>query len=238
MSKWLLGTLFLTLLGNVLGLFVLYKAMDYRKKMILAWAQSHEWVSEYNRSKPLDMSVQPPELVFLGASITAHWDLDKYFPGKNYVNKGIDGQFSGQLLLRFQHDVVDLNSQMVLIKLCEMNFAHEVPFEISRDNVKMLVNLAKTNGIRPLLATTIPVTNPINKGQGDRSINGQIAFYNRWILDFARQMRMDVIDLAHAMSDDEGNLRPELTYDGVHPNDAGYSVMATELTNFLTKEEH
>lgn len=238
MSKWLLGILFLSLLGNVLGLFVLYKAMDYRKKMILAWAQSQEWVSEYNRSKPIEKSVQPPELVFLGASITAHWDLDKYFPGKSYVNKGIDGQYSGQLLLRFQHDVVDLNPQMVLIKLCEMNFAHEVPFEITRDNVKMLVSLTNANGIRPLLATTIPVTKPMNAGQGDRSINGQIAFYNRWILDYARQMRIDVLDLADAMSDDEGNLRPELTYDGVHPNDAGYSVMATELTNFLTKEEH
>ncbi len=237
MGRWILIVLIISLIGNLIGLVVLYKAFDYRKKMVLAWAQSHDWVSEYNKKVPEHaQDVGNPSLVFLGASITAHWDLAKHFPGRPFVNKGIDGQYAGHLLLRFQHDVVDLHPYGVVIKLCEMNFAHNVPMEISQDNLMMLATLAKANGIRPIIASTIPVTRKADKGKGENCINEQIHAFNLWLMNYAKQNQYAIIDFASAMADNDGFLLPEFTYDGVHPNEKGYQIMAKQVENFLSRE--
>ncbi len=229
--------LVVSLIGNLVGLAVLYKAYDYRKKMVLAWAQSHDWVSEYNKKvTEHHQDAGNPSLVFLGASITAHWDLAKSFPGRPFVNMGIDGHYAGQLLLRFQHDVVDLHPYGVVIKLCEMNFAHNVPMKISQDNVRMLAMLAKANGIRPIIATTIPVTKNADKGEGVNSINGQIHSFNVWLKNYANENQFAIIDFAGPLADQEGFLLPEATYDGVHPNERGYQIMTKQVEDFLSME--
>ncbi len=189
MSKALPYLLVLSLLGNLAGLFALYKAYDYRKKMILAWAQSHEWTSEFHgRPQSADQPAEGVDVVLLGASITAHWDPARHLPGHRIVNKGIDGQFASQLLLRFQHDVIDLHPKMVVIKLCEMNFAHQVPFSISQDNVKMMTALARANGIRTVVATVIPVTERYD-AQKQKAINQTIHAFNQWLGEYAAANR-------------------------------------------------
>lgn len=238
MGRRMIVILIVSLIGNLLGLLVLYKAYDYRKKMMLAWAQSHDWVSEYNKKVPEHaQDLQNPSLVFLGASITAHWDLAKYFPGRPFMNQGIDGHYAGHLLLRFQHDVADLHPYGVVLKLCEMNFAHQIPLEISQNNLRMLATLAKANGIRPIIATTIPVTKKANQGKGEDSINGQIHAFNIWLREYAKQNQFEIIDYGSAMADQDGFLLPELTYDGIHPNDQGYAAMANQVEDFLRKEQ-
>lgn len=237
MNRAVMIILIISIIGNLLGLAVLYKALDYRKKMQLAWAQSHEWVSEYNK-KVTDhaQDSENPSLVFLGASITAHWDLEKFFPSRPFVNKGIDGQFAGHLLLRFQHDVVDLHPYGVVIKFCEMNFAHEVPFEITRDNMMMMVALAKANGIKPILASVLPVSNQADKGEGKMSLNNQVLAFNQWLREYARQHQLLFVDFAGAMSDENGFLRADLAYDGIHPNEQGYKIMTQALEKSLNSE--
>ncbi|MCG3121030.1 MAG: hypothetical protein ALAOOOJD_03964 [bacterium] len=234
MNRFLTLILIVSIIGNLLGLVVLYKAFDYRKKMQLAWAQSHEWVSEYNKKVPAHaQDTQNPSLVFMGASITAHWDLAKFFPNRPYVNKGIDGQYAGHLLLRFQHDVIDLHPYGVVIKFCEMNFAHDVPFEISRDNMIMMATLAKANNIKPILASVLPVSKAADKKEGKASINYQVHVFNQWLTAYAKQNQLTLVDFASAMSDENGCLRAELAYDGVHPNEQGYQIMTKLLDESL-----
>ena len=173
-------------------------------------------------------------LVFVGASFTANWDLNKYFPDESIVNKGIDGQYAGQLLLRFKHDVLDLHPEGVVIKLCEMNFSHFVPFKITQDNLIMMATLAKANGIKPYLASVIPVTREADKkAESKKSINQQVHRFNKWLIQYAQENGFTYIDFAGAMSDEEGFLRPELTYDGVHPNEKGYQIMATVIQSSI-----
>lgn len=234
MNRTLTPILVVSLMGNLLGLAALYKAFDYRKKMQLAWAQSHDWVSEFNKKVATHaQDVQNPSLVFIGASITAHWDLAKFFPKRPHVNKGIDGQYTGQLLLRFQHDVIDLHPYGVVIKFCEMNFGHDVPFEITRDNMIMMVTLAKANGIKPILASVLPVSKAADKKKGEKSINYQVHAFNHWLREYAKQHQLSLVDFAGAVSDEDGFLRSELTEDGVHPNARGYQIMTTAVNETL-----
>ncbi len=236
MLKALPYLLVLSLLGNLAGLFALYKAYDYRQKMILAWAQSHEWTSEFHaRPQSADQPAQGVDVVLLGASITAHWDPARHLPGYRIVNKGIDGQFASQLLLRFQHDVIDLHPKMVVIKLCEMNFAHQVPFSISQDNVKMMTALARANGIRTVVATVIPVTERYDT-QKQKAINQTIHAFNQWLREYAAANRLIVLDLASPLSDAKGFLQPGYTDDGVHPNFAGYEKMTQSLHQLMAAE--
>ncbi|NLP09875.1 hypothetical protein GX408_05700 [bacterium] len=234
MLKTLPYLLILSLLGNLVGLFALYKAYDYRKKMILAWAQSHEWTSEFHaRPQSADQPAGGVDVVLLGASITAHWDPARHLPGFRIINKGIDGQFASQLLLRFQHDVIDLHPKMVVIKLCEMNFAHQVPFSISRDNVKMMTALARANGIQTVVATVIPVT---ERYDAQKKINQTIHAFNRWLGEYAAENQLILLDLAGPLSDAKGFLQPAYTDDGVHPNLAGYERMTHSLHQLLAAE--
>ena len=230
MYKLLLILFILSLLVNVL---VAWKAYDYRKKMILAWAQSHEWVSEYNKAIPSTATAEEnPSLVFIGASITAEWNLSHYFSTKPFVNKGINGQFSGQLLLRFKHDVLDLKPDAVIIKLCEMNFSNDIPMQVTKDNLMMMAALAKSQGIKPFLASVIPVTMKFDQKYG-KNINSQIIAFNDWLYNYAQQHEFQYLDYHTNMSDGNGNLRAELTEDGVHPSAAGYKVMAGVIKKML-----
>jgi lysophospholipase L1-like esterase len=236
MQKVCLYLLIISVLGNLVGLVALFKAYDYRKKMILAWAQSHEWASEFQARQPSENSgAAGIDLVLLGASITANWDPSGLFPEHKIVNKGIDGQFASQLLLRFQHDVIDLHPKAVVIKLCEMNFSHDVPLVISRDNVKMMTALARANGIQPIVATVIPVTETADAASG-YVINRQIREFNLWLKGYASEFKYALVDLEKALADENGYLRPEYSHDGVHPNEAGHDAMSKALQECLSGE--
>lgn len=234
MIKIVCVLLTLSVLAN-LALF--WKALDYRKKMVMAWAQTHHWVEQYQNSSGSERAQQEgPELVLLGSSITAHWDLARFFPGRRFLNVGIDGQYSGQLLLRFKHDVLDVRPKAVLLKLCEMNFSHEIPESVSLDNVMMMATLAQANGIRPYIATTLPVSRQVkSESLASAIINSRVKAFNENLAAFARRHHYTVVDLAAAMSDQEGYLREGLAVDGVHPSEKGYRIMTQVLEKALTE---
>jgi lysophospholipase L1-like esterase len=229
--------LILSLLGNIIGLLVAYKAFDYRKKMIAAWSQSNEWLPEtskqYNTGEVVADSV---DIIFLGASITADWDLAKFFPGKRYRNMGIDGQFSSQLLLRFQHDIINRHPRAVAIKFCEMNFSNDVPIQLLQENIQMMAKLADGNGIRPIFLSMLPVTAKRDRSRAGEPINARVAEFNRWLSDFSAAHGYLYVDIATPVADGKGNLDPANGKDNVHPNDTGYGKMAEVLSAALGRE--
>lgn len=230
--------LIVSLIGNLIGLLVVWKAFDYRKKMIAAWSQSNEWLPETTKNFGAgEADKDSAEIIFLGASITADWDFAKFFPGKRYRNMGIDGQFSSQLLLRFQHDIVNRRPQAVVIKLCEMNFSHDMPISLLQENIQMMATLAQGNSIRPIFLAMLPVTAKRDRSRAGDPINSRVAEFNRWLSGFCAANRYLYIDIASALSDGAGNLDPANARDNVHPNDTGYAKMAEVFTAALSREE-
>ena len=173
-------------------------------------------------------------IVFLGDSITANWDLKAALPSRFLVNRGIGGQTTGQMLLRFHQDVVDLHPKAVVI----LGGVNDLCFGTDDDrirtiemNIESMVDLAEAHQIRPILATVLPV---VDNNQIIRSHpNAAIREINAWLRSFAGGRSLTLIDYASVVRDRSGELRRDFTADGVHPSLAGYIAMAAALRSEL-----
>jgi lysophospholipase L1-like esterase len=168
-------------------------------------------------------------VVFMGDSITDGWGRQrgKFFPGKPYVNRGISGQTTPQMLIRFYPDVIALKPKAVVILAGTNDIAGNtgpMTLEDIENNLTSMAELAKANGIRAVLSSVMPVCDYIRM-QTDRRPNDKIIALNAWIKDYAAKNKLVYLDYFSAMLDDKGMLKRELTYDGLHPNEAGYEVM-------------
>jgi len=165
-------------------------------------------------------------VVFMGDSITAGWKLAESFPGKPYVNRGISGETSPQMLVRFRQDVIDLHPKVVVILAGTNDIAGNTgPMtpEQSEDNLASMADLATANGIRVVLCSVLPSFDfPWSPGQQPAP---KIAALNDWIKAYATQKRYPYVDYYAAMKDDRGGLPATLSRDGVHPLPAGYTIM-------------
>ena len=187
-----------------------------------------------------DTKLGPPakgeaRVVFLGDSITEFWALSGSFPGKPYVNRGISGQTTPQILLRFRQDVIALKPRVVVILAGTNDIAENTgPTTLAaiEDNLASMVDLAKRNGIRVVLSSLVPALRypwkpelaPVEK----------IRALNDWIKDYAAKEGLVFLDYHSAMANDKRGLRAELSEDGVHPNQAGYAVMAPLAEKAIT----
>jgi lysophospholipase L1-like esterase len=167
-------------------------------------------------------------VVFMGDSITEGWgSLNRAFPGRPYINRGISGQTTPQMVLRFRPDVIALRPKAVVILGGTNDIAgNTVPMTLAmtEDNLMSMVDLARANGIRVVLASVLPAYDfPWRPGLQPA---GKIAALNAWIRDYASRNHLVYLDYYSAMVDSRQGLRAELTSDGVHPNAAGYAVMA------------
>jgi acyl-CoA thioesterase I len=167
-------------------------------------------------------------VVFMGDSITEGWGPpDRFFAGKPYVNRGISGQTTPQMLIRFRPDVIDLKPKVVVILAGTNDIAGNTgPMtpKMTEDNLMSMVDLAKVNGIRVVIASVLPAYDfPWRPGLEPAP---KIAALNAWIKEYAERNRIVYLDYYTAMVDNRQGLRAELTSDGVHPNEAGYAVMA------------
>jgi lysophospholipase L1-like esterase len=158
-------------------------------------------------------------VVFLGDQVTDLWG-EKFFPGKPFLNRGIAGQTSAQMLVRFHQDVVAMKPKVVVIQ-AGMNDLLVATEGVMADN---FMSIAKANGIRVVLASVTPVCDCYNKQTGLRP-QGKIISLNGWIRDFAARSGAVYLDYYSALAEGR-NFRKELTDDGLLPNDAGYGVMA------------
>jgi lysophospholipase L1-like esterase len=166
-------------------------------------------------------------VVFLGDSITEFWALSDSFHGKPYVNRGISGQTTPQILLRFRQDVIALKPRVVVILAGTNDIAENTgPITLAaiEDNLTSMVDLAKRNGIRVVLSSLVPAFQ--YPWRPDLAPVEKIRALNDWIKDYAAKERLVFLDYHSAMANDKRGLKAELSEDGVHPNKAGYALMA------------
>ena len=168
-------------------------------------------------------------VVFMGDSITDAWGrrYGKFFPGKPYVNRGISGQTTPQMLIRFRPDVIALKPKAVVILAGTNDIAGNtgpMTLEEIEGNLISMAELAGANGIKVVLSSVMPVCDYI-RPQTERRPPAKILALNQWIKDYAARNRLVYLDYYSVMVDDSGMLKKEITNDGLHPNDAGYELI-------------
>jgi len=176
-------------------------------------------------------------VVFMGDSITDNWNkpaFGGFFPTRPYLDRGISGQTTPQMLVRFPADVIDLNPQVVVILAGTNDLAGNTgptTLKAIEDNLAAMADLAKSKHIRVVLASVLPVSD--YKSRDGKPIvrtaqrpPDQIRELNEWIKRFTRENKLTYLDYYSAMIDEKGFLRNELSDDGLHPNKGGYAVMS------------
>jgi lysophospholipase L1-like esterase len=206
------------------------------EKILLDWAN----LAHYREA---NASVAPfaageSRVVFMGDSITDMWiqpQFGGFFPGKPYVDRGIGGQTTPQMLIRFRPDVLALQPQVVVILAGTNDIAGNtgpMTLEDIEGNLASMSQLAHANGIRVVLSSVLPVYDGGHTQDGkllvmtDRRPPEKIVALNSWIKNYAVQHHDIYLDYFSAMVDAHGFLRKDLSDDGLHPNKAGYAVMA------------
>jgi len=203
-------------------------------------ARLRDWANmaryrEDNRALP-----KPPadmaRVVFMGDSITDSWQQPRFggfFPGKPYVDRGISGQTTPQMLLRFRSDVIDLGAKAVVILAGTNDIAGNTGPMTNEDvagNIASMCELARAHGIKVVLSSILPVSEyhapPNASPQTTARPMLRIKAINDWMKSYAAANGHTYLDYFSAMIDDKGLLRTELSADDLHPNIQGYSIMA------------
>jgi len=170
-------------------------------------------------------------VVFFGDSITDIWHLDEYFPGKPYVNRGIGGQTTPQMLLRFHQDVIDLHPKVVVILAGTNDIAGNtgpMRLEDIEANYASMADIARANNVRVVFSSVLPVHNytPQSQNLFAQRSPSKILELNRWLKNYCQTNACVYLDYFGAMVDDKGLLKRGLADDGLHPNAAGFKIMA------------
>lgn len=204
-----------------------------------------------------ELKKQPPvpgRVVFLGDSITEGWALDQYFPGKPYVNRGIGGQTTPQMLVRLYPDVIDLKPAAVIILAGTNDIAQNTGPEtltMVEENMMAITELAHRHGIKVILCSVMPISNytmmparrVMRSGPGAaggwtappaptpqiRSVQrppDQILQLDAWMKAYAASAGATYADYFSAVVDDKGMFKEGFSDDGLHPNDRGFALMA------------
>ena len=182
-----------------------------------------------------------PRVVFMGDSITEGWKThgvppSPSDPGKDWVNRGISGQTTPQMLVRFRQDVVDLKPRVVVILAGINDIAGntgEMTLEATEDNLASMADLAQANGIRVVLCSVLPAFDfPWKPG---REPAAKVVELNKWIKAFAAAKGHVYVDYYTATVDERGGLPKTLSGDGVHPNPAGYAIMMPLVESGIAK---
>ncbi len=186
--------------------------------------------AEANKVLPQPQAAKP-RVVFFGDSITDSWRLNEYFPDSDFVNRGISGQITGEMLGRFKADVIDLKPQAVLILAGTNDLARGIPVAAIEDNYTMISDLADQHQIHVIWASVLPVSdyhkdqNPAWEMTRIRP-PASIRALNEWLKALCEQRGYTYLDYYSAVADSAGLLKSDLADDGLHPNSAGYRIMA------------
>jgi len=209
--------------------------LDQDEKILQDWAQ----VNRY-REANAKLGVPPANeerVVFMGDSITDMWALPKFggfFPGKPYVDRGIGGQTTPQMLIRFRPDVLALQARVVVILAGTNDIAGNtgpMTLEETEGNLASMTELAEAHGIHVVLSSVMPVSDAVTDAEEKHFVQTEkrppekILALNEWIKKYAATKGYVYLDYYAATVDEKGFLKTELTFDGLHPNAAGYAVM-------------
>ena len=191
-------------------------------------------------------TLKPPaagenRVVFFGDSITDMWKLDEYFPGKPYINRGIGGQTTPQMLVRFRQDVIDLQPKVIVILAGTNDIAGNtgpMRLEDIEANYASMAELARAHDIHVVFSSVLPVHNYTPQSQDffAQRPPEKILELNRWLKNYCAANGLIYLDYFTPMVDDKGLLKRELADDGLHPNAAGYKFMAPLAEAAIAKE--
>jgi lysophospholipase L1-like esterase len=190
---------------------------------------------ELARYRAANLSLKPAapdekRVVFFGDSITDLWNLAEYFPGKPYINRGIGGQTTPQMLLRFRQDVIALGPKVVVILAGTNDIAGNtgpMSLEDIEANYASMEQLAKANNIHVVFSSILPIHNytPDSQDLFAQRSPQKIVELNRWSKSYSAEHGDVYLDYFSAMVDEKGLLKRDLAEDGLHPDKAGYSIM-------------
>ncbi len=225
--------------------------------------QLQDWnqLSRYHKAN-LELKKQranPKRVVFMGDSITDFWKLDESFPGQPYVNRGIGGQTTPQMLVRMYPDVIDLKPAAMVVLAGTNDIAGNtgpLTAEMIEENIMAMTELAQLHGIKVILCSLLPVSDyPFLRSQNapppaaprspfgppppsKMTINrppADILKLNAWTKDFAARVNAIYVDYYSATVDEKGLLKESLSGDGLHPNAEGYKVMGPIVAAAIQK---
>lgn len=200
---------------------------------------TEDW-AEIKRYQASNRNINPKvkgekRVVFMGNSITDYWinNDSAFFFENNFIDRGISGQQTDQMLVRFKPDVLDLSPSVVVILAGTNDIHAEKPPEWILNNIIAMVQLAKANKIKPVLCSVTPVKTYFLKPY----INAveRINELNRMIREYARNNKIIYVDYYTSLADDEGGMKDEYSRDGVHPNLNGYKIMEPLILEAVTK---
>ena len=172
---------------------------------------------------------EPKRVVFLGDSITDGWKLTDSFPGKPYVNRGISGQTTAQMLVRMFPDVINLKPAALIVLAGTNDIARNTgPATVQQiaDNFQAIAELARAHNIKVIFCTLLPVSDYTPRKQTERRPPADIQKLNAWLKDYSLRTGVTLADYFTPTVDDKGFLKDGYSNDGLHPNGKGYELMA------------
>jgi lysophospholipase L1-like esterase len=206
---------------------------QYRASRIAVFTNDYGQLARY---RVANAALEPPapgedRVVFFGDSITDSWKLGEYFPNKPYLNRGIGGQTTPQMLVRFRQDVINLHPKVVVILAGTNDIAGNTGPMLLEDveaDYASLAELARASHIAVVYSSVLPVHNYTPKSQdffAQRS-PAKILALNQWLKAYCAASHLVYLDYFTALVDDKGLLKRDLAEDGLHPNPAGFKIMA------------
>lgn len=181
----------------------------------------------------------PHRVVFLGDSIIEGWKIANSFPGKPYVNRGVSGQTTSQMLVRTFQDVIDLHPEVVVILAGTNDIAANngsETIEMVEEDFQAITELTQKHGIKVILCSILPVSDYTNQPQTPRHPTEQIVALNEWLRNFSKLSGAVYCDYYSALVDQTRFLKNGLSEDGLHPNSQGYAIMAPIAQAAIDKE--
>ena len=176
------------------------------------------------RAQPAD----PGRVVFFGDSITDNWRLANFFGSKPYINRGIGGQVTSQMLVRMYADVIDLKPAAVVLLAGTNDVARNngpSTLAMIEENIMAITELAHAHAIRVILCSVTPIADYGRQKMSEGRPPADILKLNVWMKEYALKAGAFYVDYFSALVDDKGMMKPGISMDGLHPNDEGYKLM-------------
>lgn len=205
---------------------------------VMAQNKRKDWAQFYRYEAKNDSLEKSPSVVFMGNSITDFWAKTRpdFFTKYNIAGRGISGQVSSQMLVRFQSDVINLKPKAVVILSGTNDIARNnglITLEHILENIVSMCQIAKANGVKPVIASVLPCAGfswiPEVKPADD------IKKLNEMLKAYAKKNKIAYVDYYSALVDERGGLPEAYSKDGCHPNAAGYEIMETVVMKTISK---
>jgi lysophospholipase L1-like esterase len=213
----------------------LASAAQQLANQLLDWNQLGRYHAD---NEKLKSQADPQRVVFMGDSITDGWKLAQYFPGKSYINRGISGQTTPQMLARMFEDVINLKPAAMIVLAGTNDIARNTgpeTAEMIEENIQAMTELAQLHGIKVILCSVTPVSDyGPRKMTGDRP-PADIARINAWMKEYAGRSHAIYADYFGVLVDEKGMLKEGISRDGLHPNEKGYELMAPVAAGAIEK---